>query len=93
MEHKQTFHTIEAHYNSEDLKDILYNGWDDTVTDKTKFIIVMVGACQNVFAQVVNRTQLEIHDTYIHIKTPNSLASKPIEKVLYIKQLKDCKPF
>ena len=93
MEHKQTLHTIEAHYNSEDLKDILYNGWDDSVTDKTKFIIVMVGACQNVFAQVVNRTQLEIHDKYIHIKTPNSLASKPIEKVLYIKQLKDCKPF
>ena len=93
MEHKQTFHTIEARYNSEDLKDILYNGWDDTVTDKTKFIIVMVGACKNVFAQVVNRTQLEIHDTYIRIKTPNSLASKPTEKVLYIKKLKDCEPF
>ena len=48
MEHKQTFHTIEAHYNSEDLKNILYNGWDNAVTDKTKFIIVMVGACQAI---------------------------------------------
>ena len=93
MEHKQTLHTIEAHYNSEDLKNILYNGWDDSITDKTKFIIVIVGVCLNVFAQVVNRTQIEIHETYINIKTPNSLASKPIEKVLYLKRLKDCKPF
>lgn len=93
MEHKQTFHTIEAHLNAEDLRNILYSGWDDTITDKTKFIIIMVGCCKNVFAEVVNRTQIEIHETYVLIKTPRSQASKPIEKVLYLKQLKDCKPF
>lgn len=93
MEHKQTLHTIEAHLNAEDLRNILYNGWDDTITDKTKFIIIMVGNCKNVFAEVVNRTQLEIHEDYVLINTPISQASKPIEKVLYLRKLNDCKPF
>lgn len=93
MEHTQTMHEIEAHYNSEDLKEIVYNNQFKEITDKTKFLITMVGVCKNVFSYVITRKQLYIGSDHIMITTKRSQCTKPINKILSLKLLEDCKPY
>jgi hypothetical protein len=93
MEHSQTIHEIEANYNSEDLKEIVYNNQFKEITDKTKFLITMVGVSKNVFSYVITRKQLYIGSDYIVITTHRSQCSKPIKKILSLRLLEDCKPY
>lgn len=93
MEHAQTIHEIEAHYNSEDLKEIVYNNQFKEITDKTKFLITMVGVSKNVFSYVITRKQLYIGSDYIVITTHRSQCTKPIKKILSLRLLEDCKPY
>ena len=93
MEHTITMHEIEAHYNREDLKEIAYNNPFKEITDKTKFLITMVGVSANVFSYVITRKQLYIGSDYIVITTHRSQCTKPINKILSLKLLEDCKPY
>jgi len=93
MEHTQTMHEIEAHYNSDDLKEIVYNNQFKEITDKTKFLVTMVGACKNAFSYIITRKQLYIGSDYIVITGKHSQATKPINKILAFKLLEDCKPY
>ena len=93
MQHTQTMHEIEAHYNSEDLKEIVYYNPFKEINDKTKFLITMVGVRKNVFSYVITRKQLYIGNDYIVITTKRGQGTKPINKILSFKLLEDCKPY
>lgn len=93
MEHTQTIHEIEAHYNSEDLKEIVYYNQFKEINDNTKFLITMVGVRKNVFSYIITRKQIYIDSYYIRITTKRSQMTKPIDKILSLKLLEDCKPY
>ena len=93
MEHTQTMHEIEAHYNSDDLKEIVYNNQFKEINGNTKFLITMVGVCKNVFSYIITKKQLYIGSDYIRITTKRSQKTKPIDKILSLKLLEDCKPY
>lgn len=93
MEHTRTMHEVEAHYNREDLIEIVYNNQFKELTDKTKFLITMVGVCKNVISYIITRNQLYIGSDYIVITTKRSQCSKPINKILSLRLLEDCKPY
>ena len=93
MEHTQTIHEIEAHYNSEDLKEIVYYNQFKEINDNTKFLITMVGVRKNVFSYIITRKQIYIDSDYIRITTKRSQMTKPIDKILSLKLLEDCKPY
>lgn len=93
MEHTQTIHEIEAHYNSEDLKEIVYYNQFKEINDNTKFLITMVGVRKNVFSYIITRKQIYIGSDYIRITTKRSQMTKPINKILSLKLLEDCKPY
>ena len=93
MEHTQTMHEIEAHYNSEDLKEIVYNNPFRKITDKTKFLVIFVGVSKNVYSYIITKKQLYIGSDYIVITTHRSQCSKPINKILSFRLLEDCKPY
>ena len=93
MEHTITMHEIEAYYNRDDLIEIVYNNQFKELTDKTKFLITMVGVSQNVFSYVITRKQLYIGNDYIVITTKRSQCTKPINKILSLRLLEDCKPY
>ena len=93
MEHTQTIHEIEAHYNSEDLKEIVYYNQFKEINDNTKFLITMVGVRKNVFSYIITRKQIYIDSDCIRITTKRSQMTKPIDKILSLKLLEDCKPY
>lgn len=93
MQHTQTIHEIEAHFNCDDLKEIVYNNQFKEITDKTKFLVTMVGINKNAFSYIITRKQLYIGGDYIVIKGKRSEATKPINKIIAFKLLEDCKPY